>query len=103
MCRRGWRGRADTLDAPLEKSLAALAGPHAVVVTRGVVVTHGAEVHVGFPDRRGTRGVHAFGSFLRPLPQRLVAADDGAAGRNTDSVKKGQLDIWNFSLSSTCH
>lgn len=57
--------RADTLDTPLEKGLAALAGPHAVVVTRGVVVAHGAEVHVGFPSCRGAQGgVHAFHSFL---------------------------------------
>lgn len=47
--------RVDTLDTPLEKGLAALAGPHAVVVTRGVVVAHGAEVHVGFPSCRGAQ------------------------------------------------
>lgn len=77
------------MDAPLEKGLAALAGPHAVVVPRGVVVAHGAEVHVGLPYcRRTQEGVHAFHSFLRSLPRRLVTADDGAAGRNTDSVTK---------------
>lgn len=55
----------DTLDAPLEKGLAALAGPHAVVVTRGVIMAHGAEVHVGFPYRRGGQwGVHAFHPLL---------------------------------------
>lgn len=42
------RVQVHTLDAPLEKGLAALAGPHAVVVAGGVVVAHGAEVHVGF-------------------------------------------------------
>lgn len=41
-------GALDTLDAALEEGLAPLAGPHAVVVTRGVVVTHGAEVHIHF-------------------------------------------------------
>lgn len=39
----------DTLDTPLEKSLAALTGPDTVVVPRGVVVAHGAEVHVCLP------------------------------------------------------
>ena len=42
-----------TLDAPLEEGLAALAGPHPVVVAGCVVVTHGAEVHVGLAHRRG--------------------------------------------------
>lgn len=55
----------DTLDAPLEKGLTALTGPHAVVVTRGVVVAHGAEVHVSFAHHRGAQGrVHAFLSLL---------------------------------------
>lgn len=53
------------MDAPFEKGLAALAGPHAVVVPRGVVVAHGAEVHVGFLHRRGARGgVRAFPSLV---------------------------------------
>lgn len=47
MLSRG-EARAGTLDAPLEEGLAALAGPHAVVVARGVVVAHGTKVHVGF-------------------------------------------------------
>jgi len=38
-----------TLDAPLEEGLAALAGPDAVVVAGGVVVTHGAVVEVRLP------------------------------------------------------
>lgn len=78
------------MDAPLEKGLAALAGPHAVVVPRGVIMAHGAEVHVSFSNRRGAqRGVYAFNSLLWSLPRRL----DGAAGRSTDSVNVGQLDI----------
>lgn len=85
------------MDTPLEKRFTALAGPHAVVVPRGVVVTHGAEVHVGFPHHRGAqRGVHTIHSSLRSLPWRLVTADDGAVGRTENSVKEGQLDIWNF-------
>ncbi len=35
-----------TLDAPLKKGLAALAGPHPVVVPRGIVTAHGTETHL---------------------------------------------------------
>lgn len=42
--------RNNTLDAPLEESLAALTRPHAVVVPGSVVVTHVTEVHVCFPS-----------------------------------------------------
>lgn len=69
-----------TLDAALEERLAALAGPHAIVVPGGVVMTHSAEMHVGFPDgRRARRGFHPLRPVLRLL-QQLVTADDGAAG-----------------------
>lgn len=72
------RVTADTLDAPLEKSLAPLAGPHAVVVTGGVVVTHGAEVHVSFPHCGGARGgVHAFHFLLRSFHWWLDGAAEG--------------------------
>lgn len=35
-----------TLDASLKKRLAALAGPHTVVVPRGIVTAHGTETHL---------------------------------------------------------
>lgn len=35
-----------TLDAPLKEGLAALTGPHPVVVPGGVVAAHGAEARV---------------------------------------------------------
>lgn len=38
--------RLPTLDAPLKKGLAALAGPHPVVVPRGVVTAHGTETRL---------------------------------------------------------
>lgn len=38
-----------TLDAPLEEGLTALTRPDAVVVARGVVVTHSAVVEVHLP------------------------------------------------------
>lgn len=58
-----------TLDAPLEESLAALAGPHPVVVARRVVVTHGTEVQFSLPFQRDDRLL----TLLRALPQRLTA------------------------------
>lgn len=39
-------GTLHTLDASLKKGLAALAGPHAVVVAGSVVTAHGTETHV---------------------------------------------------------
>ncbi len=38
--------RLPTLDAPLKEGLAALAGPHPVVVPRGIVTAHGTETHL---------------------------------------------------------
>lgn len=35
-----------TLDAPLKEGLAALTGPHSVVVPRGIVTAHGTETHL---------------------------------------------------------
>ena len=77
---------AGTLNAPLEKGLAALAGPHAVVVAGGVVAAHGAEVHVGFPHGgRAQGGVHAFVPLLGSLPRRL----DGAVGKKHGLCEQG--------------
>lgn len=39
----GGAGRSPTLDAPLKEGLAALTGPHPVVVPRGIVTAHGTE------------------------------------------------------------
>lgn len=66
------------MDAPLEKGLAALAGPDAVVVARGVVVAHGTKVHVGL-SRGGGGGAQG---RVRPLAALLTSLQrlDGAAG-----------------------
>lgn len=44
-----------TLDAPLKEGLAALTGPHPVVVPRGIVTANGTEPHL-------------FGHFKAPGP-----------------------------------
>lgn len=48
-----------------------------------------AEVHVSFPYSRWTwRGLYSFSCFFWFLPLQLITADDRAAGRSTDSVKR---------------
>lgn len=38
--------RLPTLYAPLKEGLAALAGPHPVMVPRGIIAAHGTETHL---------------------------------------------------------
>lgn len=85
------------MDAALEKGLAPLAGPHAVVVAGGVVVTHGAEVHIDFGGGGGGRGGRAEGRVdgVSVLLGSLVCRLDGAAaGGSTSAVSQEHLDIW---------
>lgn len=92
------------MDAALKEGLAPLAGPHAVVVAGGVVVTHGAEVHIDFGGGGGggAQGrVHAFPVLLGSLGWWL---DGAAAGGSTGAVSEGHLDIWgNSHRSFSCH
>ena len=70
--------KCPTLNAPLEEGLAALTGPHPVVVARCVVVTHGAEVHVSLAHR--CEADH-FLSVLISVPLQLSWVQEWASRR----------------------
>lgn len=74
-----------TLDAPLKEGLAALAGPHAVVVPRGVVAAHGAETHLlGHLKAGRPRSGHRLPHPVRPAAGAalLLPGDVVLAGRD---------------------
>lgn len=55
------------MDTPLEESFAALTRPDAIVVARGVVATHRAEMRVSFRARVASNMIGTFASYGFPL------------------------------------
>lgn len=68
-----------TLDTPFKEGFASFTGPDTIMVARGIVTAHSAEVHVCFAPR----GTEVLITLHRPFPRGFAEVQGGNKSEKT--------------------